>query len=180
MMDIVKEIGLSAVLGQLAEECAELAQAALKLQRIEEGKNQTPITREDAAATLLEEGSHVELCMQILRSSGAKTWDAGIAATKQRRWEHRIKQAKETTYVSDKPDDDRKIVTEVCPTCEAEVELVWNMEENGYKAYCPYCGGRLMLCDECLHRGHGGCYCSDCDYDDMSGSCRFNRKEEVE
>lgn len=178
MMDIVKEIGLSAVLGQLAEECAELAQAALKLQRIEEGKNPTPVTREDAAANLLEEGSDVELCMQILNSSGLKTWDPDIAVSKQRRWEDRIKRSRGTVYATNQPDDDRKIVTEVCPHCEMEVELIWDVEESGYKAHCPYCGHRLMLCDECLHRGPDGTYCGDCDYDMTEDTCRFNQKEE--
>ena len=71
--------------------------------------------------------------------------------------------------------DDRRLVTEVCPNCEAEVEMVWDVEMYGYRAYCPYCGGRLMLCDECQHRSTDDRYCGDCDYDTESDSCRFNR-----
>lgn len=43
------------------------------------------------------------------------------------------------------------IVTEYCAFCESEIEMKWN-DELGYKAYCPFCGQRLMLCDECQHR----------------------------
>lgn len=62
------------------------------------------------------------------------------------------------------------IVTEVCPHCENEIEMRWSVEEFGYKAFCPVCGNRLMLCDECQH-GEGAL---PCDYDGRTGSCRFN------
>lgn len=67
-----------------------------------------------------------------------------------------------------------ELVTEVCPHCESEVTLGWDVEERGYKAFCPVCGGRLMLCDECQHRGPGGEYTGDCDYNAETDSCRFN------
>ena len=67
-----------------------------------------------------------------------------------------------------------ELVTEVCPHCESEVTLGWDVEERGYKAYCPVCGGRLMLCDECQHRGPDGEYTGDCDYNAETDSCRFN------
>ena len=41
-MDIYEKIGESALLQQIAEEAAELAQAALKLARKLDGKNPTP------------------------------------------------------------------------------------------------------------------------------------------
>lgn len=66
------------------------------------------------------------------------------------------------------------IATEVCPNCETEVEMVWDVEMSGYKAFCPYCGKRLMLCDECQHPN--GEYTDDCDYHTATDSCRFNRK----
>lgn len=43
--------------------------------------------------------------------------------------------------------DREYIVTEVCPHCEAEVEMRWNVAADGYKAFCPHCGNRLMLND---------------------------------
>ena len=50
--------------------------------------------------------------------------------------------------------------------------MVWDVDRNGYKATCPYCGGRLMLCDECQHPN--GEYVGDCDYDQASDTCRYN------
>ena len=57
-----------------------------------------------------------------------------------------------------------KTVVEVCPHCESEIEMTWDVESRGYKAFCPVCGKRLMLCDECQHRDCGD-YIEDCDYD---------------
>ena len=51
---------------------------------------------------------------------------------------------------------------EMCPHCEREVKIRWNIIDDGFKAYCPHCGKRLMLCDACQHRY--GEYCDDCDY----------------
>lgn len=61
------------------------------------------------------------------------------------------------------------IVTEYCPHCESEVEMFWNTDTDGFKAFCPYCGERLMLCDECHHSGTG-----NCDYSRETDSCRRN------
>lgn len=62
------------------------------------------------------------------------------------------------------------LVTEVCPHCESEVEMRWNTDTMGYKAFCPVCGKRLMLCDECRHtEGMPGC-----DYDSRLDCCRNN------
>lgn len=71
--------------------------------------------------------------------------------------------------------DTDKLVTEYCPECESEVEMRWDVEKDGYKAYCPVCGERLMLCDECQHRT-GGERTEDCDYDGTTDTCRFNQK----
>lgn len=42
-------------------------------------------------------------------------------------------------------------VVEVCPECGAENIMTWDVEKDGYVAYCPHCGSKMMLCDECLH-----------------------------
>lgn len=68
---------------------------------------------------------------------------------------------------------ERNIVTELCPHCETEVELIWDVEMFGYKAYCPFCGKRLMLCDECQHPN--GMFSDDCDYDSETDSCKYNK-----
>ena len=61
-------------------------------------------------------------------------------------------------------------ITEVCPHCENEITMQWRVEELGYKAYCPVCGKRLLLCSAC-HDDTGSC-----DYDIKSNDCKFNRK----
>jgi len=66
-----------------------------------------------------------------------------------------------------------KTVTEYCSACESEIELKWDTKRMGYKAYCPVCGSRLMLCDECQHRTGGACT-EDCDYSTSTDTCRFN------
>lgn len=76
----------------------------------------------------------------------------------------------EITNVTVEPDDTSEYsVVEVCPHCENEIEMQWDMKKHGYKAFCPVCGKRLMLCSECVHSGAGGC-----DYNSKDDSCRFN------
>lgn len=67
------------------------------------------------------------------------------------------------------------IVTEVCPHCENEIEMRWDTDTLGFKAFCPVCGKRLMLCDECQHCGPDGGPTGPCDYDSATDTCRFNR-----
>lgn len=56
MVDLVGE---PATLEQLAEECAELGKAALKVARIIRNENPTPVTIKEADASLLEEWTDV-------------------------------------------------------------------------------------------------------------------------
>ena len=57
------------VLAQLAEEAAELAQAALKLRRVLDGTNPTPLSESEARAALAEE----EMVMERLEALYGKT-----------------------------------------------------------------------------------------------------------
>lgn len=70
--------------------------------------------------------------------------------------------------------------TEICPHCENEITLLFDVKKEGYKATCPICGGRLMLCDACQHRGPDDKYIGDCDYCTATDSCRFNPPSAVE
>lgn len=54
------------LLAQLAEEAAELAQAALKLRRVLDGRNYTPVTNHEAWSALAVETRDVFLCMMTL------------------------------------------------------------------------------------------------------------------
>ncbi len=72
--------------------------------------------------------------------------------------------------------DNENTVAEVCPYCGAEVKMAWNIERDGYKAFCPHCGMLLMLCDECSHSDED--VTGRCDYDFDTGVCRFNSEGE--
>lgn len=52
---MIEKIGTPAMLEQLAEEAAELSQAALKLARVLRGENPTPVTRREVRKHLIEE-----------------------------------------------------------------------------------------------------------------------------
>jgi len=45
-----------------------------------------------------------------------------------------------------------KMVTEVCPECGTENTISWDVEDAGYRAYCPHCGTPMLLCSECADR----------------------------
>ena len=53
-MKIIEEIGEAAMLEQLAEECTELAKAALKMARIIRKENPTPVTEKEAIDNIQE------------------------------------------------------------------------------------------------------------------------------
>lgn len=55
--------------------------------------------------------------------------------------------------------------------------MEWDVSRDGFKAYCPYCGKRLMLCDACLHRGKDGAFTDDCNYNSATDTCRFNAQK---
>lgn len=64
MQEIVDRYGEEYVLRQLAEECAELTHAALKLIRARNGE--TPVSEQEAKAGLLEEIADVRLMIQVI------------------------------------------------------------------------------------------------------------------
>ena len=93
-MDIIKEIGAAAVFEQLAEECTELAHAALKMARIIRGENPTPATRNEARKALNEEAGDVLNCIEILARDYWFGLDLHHRRMKMERWEQRIEEAK--------------------------------------------------------------------------------------
>ena len=93
-MEIIKQIGIPAMLEQLAEECAELSQAALKLARIRRGENPTPKTEEECLAALTEEIADVELCISELMMKDFVDYNKvmDIIDQKEKRWLNRLKE----------------------------------------------------------------------------------------
>lgn len=63
---IKENISQASLLEQLAEECSELSQAALKKARKIRNENYTPKTMSEINACLLEETMDVLVCMDIL------------------------------------------------------------------------------------------------------------------
>lgn len=88
LLECVSEIGLTEVLAQLAEESAELGQAALKFRRVLDRRNPTPVPEYEARANLQEEMADVLLCM-VAAGLDAETVERTIRA-KIARWATRL------------------------------------------------------------------------------------------
>ena len=71
---------------QLAEECSELAQAALKMARIERGENPTPVTPVLASFEMKTELTDILICAYILDM----TIDNEMFDHKLQRWCNRL------------------------------------------------------------------------------------------
>jgi NTP pyrophosphatase (non-canonical NTP hydrolase) len=74
------------LLAQLAEEATELAQAALKMRRILDGRNPTPVRLSEAWANLQEEIADVLNCLQVLDISTNDQEYQETIRQKQERW----------------------------------------------------------------------------------------------
>ena len=57
------------------------------------------------------------------------------------------------------------LCTEECPTCREEVTIEWDVKKDGYTAFCPKCGNRLMMCSECFME------INHCDFDSSTDTC---------
>lgn len=91
-MDIQQRIGQAALLEQTAEECSELAQAALKMARAMRGENPTPKPIEELKNNLNEEAADVRLCIQTILNAGLidKKIVSIVMQEKRKRWEERL------------------------------------------------------------------------------------------
>lgn len=87
---IAEKIGLPAMYEQLAEECTELAKAALKMARVIRGENPTPKTVEEVEKDLIEEVTDVSICASELKLE----YDPDLWERKINRFQHRWETAK--------------------------------------------------------------------------------------
>ena len=78
------------ILAQLAEEAAELAQAALKLRRAIDKRNPTPVSEDCARTNLYEEYGDVLNCMDQLRTDYWIENEELVRREKMRRWVERL------------------------------------------------------------------------------------------
>ena len=79
---------------QLAEECDELGQAALKMFRILDGRNPTPVPIDQAIADIFEEIADVLGVLRTLELTGAEyaAQYGQISSDKFERWVGRLKE----------------------------------------------------------------------------------------
>lgn len=89
---ICNELPREEILLQLAEEAAELSQAALKLRRVMDGTNPTPVTRGGAQDNLVEEIADVWVCLDLLGLSHDKPRIRKIMSEKLERWSRRLEE----------------------------------------------------------------------------------------
>ena len=83
------------LLAQLAEEAAELSQAALKLRRAMTGYNPTPITVAEADANLIEEAADVNLVLSFLLNDNNIAEMEEIKLRKHKRWLNRLEELRQ-------------------------------------------------------------------------------------
>lgn len=89
---IMEYMGEPEMLSQLAEECCELGQAALKLRRVLDGRNPTPKTEEDARNDLIEEAADVYNAMGFLLGVDEHIQAYNIIQKKKDRWLGRLEE----------------------------------------------------------------------------------------
>jgi NTP pyrophosphatase (non-canonical NTP hydrolase) len=123
----------------LTEEALELALAALKLRRVLDGRNPTPVTEEQATANLLEEYGDVLNMVETLATPTQHELAMQLRQTKKVRWVQRLKAGQLQ-----------------CPSCG----WTWSAE-HGVADYCPNChvelhGGGTVTEPEEERGGAGG------------------------
>lgn len=84
----IRDLPVETRLIQIAEESAELSQAALKMIRAMHGD--TPVSESEALAHLIEEMADVSVCMTALQDTAPLAQVGEIINQKARRWEDRI------------------------------------------------------------------------------------------
>ena len=87
---IKQHIPQDELLAQLAEECAELSQAALKLRRAWGCNNPTPVTAEEGRANLVEEIADILNVSELLLEIDDVDEIYDIVQRKRERWLNRL------------------------------------------------------------------------------------------
>lgn len=89
---VSKYLDTAEVLTQLAEEAAELSQAALKLRRAITGTNPTPRSVQECEQGLIEELADVNTCLTVLDVKMELEWETAVTmiSKKMARWAQRL------------------------------------------------------------------------------------------
>lgn len=95
MNKIISTLTLDDLLIQLAEEAAELAQAAAKYHRVTHGTNPSPVPVQDARDALVEEIADVNVAAEAVRRKMGISCDeiAEVEDAKIERWRRRVNDA---------------------------------------------------------------------------------------
>lgn len=88
---IIETEGTPAVLEQLAEECMELAHAALKLSRKLRGESPTPKSLAECIDAMTEETADVMCCIDQLNGVVDQKEVSRIRENKEQRWKLRLR-----------------------------------------------------------------------------------------
>ena len=90
LRETLRTVPVPALYEQLAEECAELVKASLKMSRILRGENPTPVTIREAKDMVWEELSDVATVCYVLDLDS----DEVRIIQKMRRWVERLEEAR--------------------------------------------------------------------------------------
>lgn len=89
-IDVIREMmPLAEIMTQLAEEAAELSQAALKYRRTLSNSNPTPVTEKEAIGKVMEEICDLYNALEVLKLDVSMKYDS-IRKKKMARWVERI------------------------------------------------------------------------------------------
>lgn len=148
--EVIRMLGEPALMEQLAEECSELAQAALKLARKERGENPTPKTLDECFKAIIEEMADVKLCIWVVEAS--RSFDLRCNCDRKReRWAQRIREARGETPKEKKtrqseflkmfPNAEPKEgVMDICP-------LILDKSAKCFKVNCKVCQKDFWLAE---------------------------------
>lgn len=155
---ITVKLGTLEILCQLAEEASELAQAALKLRRVLDKTNPTPVDFNAAYDSLLEEIADVEGAVKVLTLDRKKEEIAKISSDKITRWVQRLK---DTANTNCKPDAPTVAPTDT-PTAGSKTRQEKFLEvfprANVFNGALNICPGDIDMRYTC----HGPKECRDC------------------
>lgn len=149
--EVIRMLGEPALMEQLAEECSELAQAALKLARKERGENPTPKTLDECFKAIIEEMADVKLCIWVVEAS--RSFDLRCNCDRKReRWAKRIREARGETPGEKKKTrqseflkifpnaEPKEGVMDICP-------LILDKSAKCFKVNCKVCQKDFWLAE---------------------------------
>ena len=154
MTDIMEQIGLPALLEQLAEECGELTHACLKFARCLRGENPTPKTEKECRDALTEEVADVTLCIRLIIEGYVIDPDKvnDIVEEKMQRWHERLEEAEEKPSAQPErktgrwipcPQNASWLYVYKCSECGGYLQIS-DVDGIGITAkYCSYCGAKM-------------------------------------